>query len=241
MDYEELAKDWERNSLLHFFGVVENIRFVVKDREHRYVYVNRVWQESFAYTDDDVNKLLGKTARDLFPQWRAERYMNEEDVVMREEKVFDYEEYLLNADGVLERWRTIKAPWVVAGEVIGFINLGARMGLVLEQRKDELPSIVSAVLEHACSSKTIEEIAQSMGVSRRTMERRFQEIMNESPKQFRVRCRLAKAKKLLTRGNKVSAVSEACGFNDQSHFSRVFRKHTGTSPKKYQQGVDEVN
>ena len=180
MDYEELAKDWERNSLLHFFGVVENIRFVVKDREHRYVYVNRVWQESFAYTDDDVNKLLGKTARDLFPQWRAERYMNEEDVVMREEKVFDYEEYLLNADGVLERWRTIKAPWVVGGEVIGFINLGARMGLVLEQRKDELPSIVHAVLEHACSSKTIEEIAQSMGVSRRTMERRFQEIMNTS-------------------------------------------------------------
>jgi AraC-like DNA-binding protein len=241
MDYEKLAKEWERNSLLHFLGVVEHVRFVVKDREHRYVYVNRVWQESFAYSDDDLKQLLGKTAMDLFPQWRAERYMQEEAEVMGQEKVFDYEEYLLNADGVLERWRTIKAPWVVNGEVIGFINLGTRMGLVLEQRKDELPSIVHAVLNHACGSETIEEIAQKMGFSRRTMERRFREIMNESPNQFRVRCRLAKAKQLLARGDKVIDVSEACGFNDQSHFSRVFRKHTGTSPKKYQQGAAELN
>ena len=87
--------------------------------------------------------------------------------------------------------------WVVDGVVIGYIHLGSRMGLMLEQRKDQLPLIVRELAQRACSRESIEEIAQQLHVSRRTLERRFRQIMNETPQQFRQRCRLARAKQLL--------------------------------------------
>lgn len=31
-------------------------------------------------------------------------------------------------------------------------------------------------------------------------------------------------------------LSQACGFDDQSHFSKVFRQMTGTTPSSYRSG-----
>lgn len=210
------------------------MRFVVKDLEHRYVYVNRVWQECLGYSDEAVKKVIGKTALDLFPKWRADRYIREEKEVMQGRRVFDYEEYAMNADGVIERWRTVKAPWVIDGEVVGYTNMGTKLGLELEKKQDQLPEVVKEIVKHACEADSIDDIAKRMGVSRRTLERRFKEIMNETPQQFRLRCKIAMAKQLLAKGYKVIDVSEQCGFNDQSHFSKVFGKLVGKSPKKYQ-------
>jgi AraC-like DNA-binding protein len=129
----------------------------------------------------------------LFPKWRAQRYIEEEEVVMRERLVQDYEEYQFNADGVVERWRTIKAPWVVDDEVIGYINLGISMGGALERRQDQLPPLVQELMKRACTHQSIDDICKELGVSRRTFERRFRAVMNETPQQFRLKCRLVKA------------------------------------------------
>lgn len=215
------------------------MRFVVKDVQHRYLYVNRVWQESLGFSDKSVKNLIGKTALDIFPKWRANRYILEEREVMENGKVFDYEEYALNADGVIERWRTIKTAWVRDGTVVGYINMGTKLGLALEKKQDQLPQVVREMVKYACSGDSIDTIALQMGVSRRTMERRFKEIMNETPQQFRLKCKIAKAKQLLAKGWKVAEVANKCGFNDQSHFSKVFGKLVGMSPKKYQKGLDD--
>lgn len=230
----KMIEELKANPLVHLLGLVDSMRFVVKDREHRYLYVNRIWQESFGYTDENAEKVLGKTANELFPKWRAQRYIEEEEVVMRERLVQDYEEYQFNADGVVERWRTIKAPWVVDDEVIGYINLGISMGGALERRQDQLPPLVQELMKRACTHQSIDDICKELGVSRRTFERRFRAVMNETPQQFRLKCRLVKAKQLLVDGGKVIEVAEECGFNDQSHFSRAFSKFTGLSPKKFQ-------
>ncbi|HFP8209780.1 TPA: AraC family transcriptional regulator, partial [Enterococcus faecium] len=40
----------------------------------------------------------------------------------------------------------------------------------------------------------------------------------------------------------ISEVSLGLGFSDSSHFSRVFKKYAGVSPKQYQLGlVDNFN
>lgn len=50
-------------------------------------------------------------------------------------------------------------------------------------------------------------------------------------------CRLDKAKELLNNiNNSVTDVAEKTGFRDINYFIRFFKKHTGTTPKKYQLG-----
>ena len=48
--------------------------------------------------------------------------------------------------------------------------------------------------------------------------------------------RIGKAKQLLADGTqKISAVSEACGFSNPYHFCRAFKQRTGLTPSQYMQ------
>ncbi|HAQ0911628.1 TPA: helix-turn-helix domain-containing protein, partial [Enterococcus faecium] len=50
------------------------------------------------------------------------------------------------------------------------------------------------------------------------------------------------AKIMLKSNHTISEVSLGLGFSDSSHFSRVFKKYAGVSPKQYQLGlVDNFN
>jgi AraC-like DNA-binding protein len=45
---------------------------------------------------------------------------------------------------------------------------------------------------------------------------------------------VAKARTLLARTNTpLLDIALTCGFSDQSHFNRVFKKHTGVPPGQY--------
>ncbi|QNI30437.1 helix-turn-helix transcriptional regulator [Alloacidobacterium dinghuense] len=49
---------------------------------------------------------------------------------------------------------------------------------------------------------------------------------------YQLQQRALRAKRLL-RSFSPSRVAFECGFGDQSHFTRVFRAHTGTTPRRY--------
>ena len=217
----------------HLMASVDEVRMVVKNLQFEYIYANRCWLESNGLSS--LDQIRGLTAEDLFPAWRAQRYRREEVKVIEEGKIYDYEELLLNSDGVMERWRTMKAPWIVDGEVMGYTNIGMRMDAKpLEQRRDSIPQLAQMLARNACNSQSLDELAEETGVSRRTMERRFRREMDMSPQQFRNKCRVLQAKKMLREGKKSSEVAELCGFADQSHFSKVFSRHLKQSPKQYQ-------
>ena len=55
-----------------------------------------------------------------------------------------------------------------------------------------------------------------------------------TPNEYINRLRINQAKELLTNTDmSVFEIAEAVGFSDQNYFGRVFKKQTGTSPKKY--------
>jgi AraC-like DNA-binding protein len=219
--------------MIFLMDAVQDMRFVVKDKECLYLYVNPCWLETNGLKS--AAKVVGKTASEVFPHWRAERYLREEKRVIEEGYVYNYEEFLLNVNGELERWRTVKAPWMVAGKVCGYLNIGTRLGSKdLEQRRDKTPEIVQAIAAKACQPMSIEKLALSLGISRRTLERRFKGEMDMTPLEFRMKCRILRARKMLLDGVNASEVSDACGFSDQSHFCKAFAVHVGTTPKKFQ-------
>ena len=81
---------------------------------------------------------------------------------------------------------------------------------------------------------TLDEIARNAFLSKAYLSSIFKEEIGESLTNYINRVRIEKSKILLL-DKEVSLIDIAnlCGFEDQSYFTRVFKKMVGISPKKY--------
>ena len=81
---------------------------------------------------------------------------------------------------------------------------------------------------------SLESVAAQVFLSPGYLSSLFKEATGESLISYINRVRVEESKVLLleTKDNLVD-ISNACGFEDQSYFARVFKKFTGVSPSKY--------
>jgi AraC family transcriptional regulator len=90
--------------------------------------------------------------------------------------------------------------------------------------------------EHLSADISLPELAEAAGnLSLYHFARLFKESTGSSPYQYLLRRRIERAKSML-RGRKLLSLGDvafACGFRDQSAFSRVFRQITGSTPRAY--------
>lgn len=78
---------------------------------------------------------------------------------------------------------------------------------------------------------SLSEIASACGLSRSYFIRAFCEAAGCTPHQWLIEQRVSRARTLLkSSALELSEIALVCGFADQSHFSRVFSKVTGTPP-----------
>jgi len=81
---------------------------------------------------------------------------------------------------------------------------------------------------------TIEEIAKSVDISPFYFSRIFKNYTNISLHQYLLNIRVEKAKELLKNSSTPLAIlAQELGFNDQSHFNRVFKALTTCTPYEY--------
>ena len=81
---------------------------------------------------------------------------------------------------------------------------------------------------------TLDEIARSAYLSRAYLSSIFKEETGESLSAYINRVRIEKSKVLLMdKDVSLIDIANLCGFEDQSYFTRVFKKTVGVSPKKY--------
>jgi transcriptional regulator GlxA family with amidase domain len=77
----------------------------------------------------------------------------------------------------------------------------------------------------------IAELAESVSLSTRQLERLFQANLKKSPSSFYIDLRMARAKDLLVHTDlSVAEVADVCGYLSPSHFSRFYRQHFDESP-----------
>jgi AraC family transcriptional regulator len=63
----------------------------------------------------------------------------------------------------------------------------------------------------------------------------FRQAVGVTPHQYILQERISEARRLLAAGDMTLAeLATHLGFSDQSHFSRAFRKVTGTTPRAFQ-------
>ena len=83
---------------------------------------------------------------------------------------------------------------------------------------------------------SLDEMAQSAGLSPAHFARMFRKSTGQTPHQFVLRQRVECAKAMLRVPDaRVLDVAVACGFTTQQHFAQVFRDVCGVSPTQYRQ------
>jgi AraC family transcriptional regulator len=91
--------------------------------------------------------------------------------------------------------------------------------------------------ENLSESLTLDELASLAGLSPYHFSRKFKSSFGMPPHAFVVARRVAKAKRLLCdKRLPLKVVAADCGFADQSHFNRIFRRYTGTTPSQFRDG-----
>jgi len=100
-------------------------------------------------------------------------------------------------------------------------------------RLRRIKGLVDAKMEDDLS---LDEMAQSVGLSTAHFARMFRKSTGQTPHQFVLRQRIERAKAMLRAPEgRILAVAVACGFKTQQHFAQVFRDVCDVSPTEYRQ------
>lgn len=114
-------------------------------------------------------------------------------------------------------------------EVVFRAGTGAD-GLSFAQQR----AVVDYIESHLSESITLEDLAAAVAMSKFHFARRFRATTGSSPHGFVTGRRVQRAKQLLARtGVPLLDVAAQCGFSDQSHMTRVFNSHVGTTPGQF--------
>jgi transcriptional regulator GlxA family with amidase domain len=85
---------------------------------------------------------------------------------------------------------------------------------------------------------SMEALAQHLGLSQRSLNRRFRQATGTSPGVYLQGLRIARAKALLRHSNlAVGEIAWQVGVQDVSHFSRLFRRHEQMTPLRFRDAV----
>ena len=109
-------------------------------------------------------------------------------------------------------------------------------GVLNGWRDRRLRSVVQAVTQEPERDWRVETLAELAKLSRAQLMRLFRSQMQTSPHAFVNNMRLQKAAMLLRNSqNTVLAVALESGYQSETHFGKVFKKHYGCTPKQYRQ------
>ncbi|MDP5252672.1 MULTISPECIES: helix-turn-helix domain-containing protein [unclassified Vibrio] len=89
---------------------------------------------------------------------------------------------------------------------------------------DDLDQAISLMKHNIEEPLTCEDIAHSLAISRRQLERRFKQVLGEQPSKFYLSLRLEHGRFLLRESNySIVQIALMCGFSSGAHFSSAYR------------------
>jgi len=103
---------------------------------------------------------------------------------------------------------------------------------------NRLNPVLTAINEKFNHELTREQLAEYAGLSPSRFHAIFQEATGIAPMQYVQRLRLRRAQELLLATDlSIKQIADAIGFNDPFHFSRLFKRDAGVSPRAYRRNA----
>jgi signal transduction histidine kinase/DNA-binding response OmpR family regulator len=146
-------------------------------------------------------------------------------------KPFSMEELQIRVSNILEQRRRLAAK--LKEDLMSPAILPEPTEPSLDERFVlRLRSIIEENLSNPIFS--VEVLAEKMNLSRAHLFRKVKALINASPSEFINDLRLQRAAQMIrSRADNMSQIGYAVGFNEQSYFSKRFRKKFGVSPTDY--------
>ncbi len=102
------------------------------------------------------------------------------------------------------------------------------------KKAEKIKGAVALIKEQYMSDLTLNDLADTAGMSPKYFCRFFSEMTGKTPIEYLNSYRIERAcELLLTDGRTVTDVCMHCGFNDLSYFVKTFKKYKGITPKQY--------
>lgn len=110
--------------------------------------------------------------------------------------------------------------------------------LARKARDEMVKRAVLQMQQNVEAPLSIDDIAQRLGTARRTLERRFQTDLGQSPRGIYVHIRLERAMARLGQTDQsVAEIALACGFCDAPHLSRTLKAERGLTPAEWRRAA----
>lgn len=111
----------------------------------------------------------------------------------------------------------------------------ARRGMLSES--DRFRRVRERLRDDYAGEHSLLSLADEADCTPQHLMRLFRKHAGISPHAYLVCLRVAQAKRMLRSGCTIADTAAACGFADQSHCTRWFRKLAGTTPAAYRASV----
>ncbi len=222
-----------------FFDHLPDAAFSTKDSRLRFTAANAAMLELCGVARGA--DIIGRTACDFFAKACADRYEEAERRVL-----------LTGRSGMvqLDRCETMQAvtawllirrwPMISDHNVTGVVTLARNLDNAEQKRPvySRLLAALGYIEAHVGLSFDYSAMAASAGASLSQLQRDFVNVIGLSPRDYVTQLRFESALDMLGERRPIAEIAHACGYSDQSAFTRRFRSATGMSPMQYRRSYE---
>ena len=232
--------EFAAQQVLALFDALPDVQLFVKDRESRFVQVNAAWLAIHGCRS--AAEAVGKSDHDFHPPALADQYVAEDQRVMRSGKPLGDQPWLVADHTGMPQWYLCtKLPlFDAAGRVSGIAGILRPFGHA-GHAPDEYRRLTPA-LEYVVANYrrplTVGDLARRAELSASQLQREFRRLFGMTVGDYILRLRLLMARRRLRSStDAVGRIATDCGFYDQAHFTRAFKRHTGQTPLAYRRNA----
>jgi len=221
--------------VVELFDFLEDLPLWMKDVDGHYQWVNVAFVLNFGL--QNRAEVIGRTDYDLCGEVLANQYRIDDEKVLRGERVLSRVELVGRFDHTARWCLTSKIPLRdPSGKIVG--TAGITRPLDQQGLAAPADAVLSAAIRYISQryneSITNADLARVCRLSVRAFERQFRSTYGNSPHDYirQLRVRMSCRPLVFSRAS-LAEVASDCGFADQSHFTKEFRRLMGETPGAY--------
>lgn len=212
--------------------------FFIKDADLRYVAVNHAMVRFCGASRK--SDLLGQRVSAFFPdEFRKYEDLDRQVLATGEPVIFRLDQSIIAGRPLV---------WLLfhryplrdeQGHVTGIIAMSRQLEHpgANNSTYNHLVQVVHHITEHSASPLNLTALARLAGVSVSQLNRVFRKVFRMTPRDLHLKIRFKKAMAMVETNRSIAEIAHACGYADQSAFTRRFRDMTGLTPSQYRQSL----
>jgi len=223
------------DGLKGLLDLIPDAPFFVKDVDLKYICGNEAMLRLCGV--EDYSDFVGRSARDFFPESASRAYEALDRKVMRTRTpMFDQIHLSVRSAGppvwlLFGRWPVVREGSQVEG--VAAIARTLPSHPVLAAKYERLANAVEFIQSSYHQDLDVKALAQHSGLSVHQVNRDFHKLLGLTPGRYLQTVRIEAAVRQLRAGVDIAETALACGYSDQSAFSRAFRGFAGMSPGEF--------